>query len=362
MEMYLKITVGLLLLVQACHLASIPFPTDSMGRAIDKTYFRGLAKNEDGSENAAEETGYDQTADETALESTNEHSDGMVSDLFPENLDEENDVADQDKDPNEDADDPTFVTPSETPIFPTGTAKQPENPNTTMSQTIGHMNPTNASQIDMIDTEGKYNNSMTTPSNGNAQNTTGFVDLNGTDLHTSTLAHKINVTQVFTTAPGVHTSSIDLPDRGSPKTTTMITRSSSTPVFPLDTTEMAPTTTPDLHTSEVANRSDEDALKGSSSEIGLDSNSSGRANNRAWGAILGIVVAVACVGIVVYILLKKQHKKGFSHRKLVEEYHSDPVHRLDNGEPLDFSLGGSSYYNPGLQGDNIQMSNLPQRH
>lgn len=32
----------------------------------------------------------------------------------------------------------------------------------------------------------------------------------------------------------------------------------------------------------------------------------------------------------------------------------DPVLRLDNSEPLDFG-----YYNPGLQMDNIQMTNFP---
>lgn len=36
------------------------------------------------------------------------------------------------------------------------------------------------------------------------------------------------------------------------------------------------------------------------------------------------------------------------------------VHRLDNGEPLDFSQ--VAYYNSGLQEDNIQMSNIPARY
>lgn len=38
-----------------------------------------------------------------------------------------------------------------------------------------------------------------------------------------------------------------------------------------------------------------------------------------------------------------------------------PVLRLDNGEPLDLRYGGSGYYNPGLQGDDIQMTNIPSR-
>ena len=42
----------------------------------------------------------------------------------------------------------------------------------------------------------------------------------------------------------------------------------------------------------------------------------------AWVAVLGTAAAVACVGLVAYILKKKRN--GFSHRKLVEEYPSDP--------------------------------------
>nr|XP_057947676.1 mucin-15 isoform X2 [Doryrhamphus excisus] len=40
---------------------------------------------------------------------------------------------------------------------------------------------------------------------------------------------------------------------------------------------------------------------------------------------------------------------------------SERVLRLDNSDPLDLNFGGSAYYNPGLQGDNIQMSNIPGR-
>lgn len=38
------------------------------------------------------------------------------------------------------------------------------------------------------------------------------------------------------------------------------------------------------------------------------------------------------------------------------------VLRLDNSEPLDLNIGRSAYYNPALQGDNIQMDNIPGRH
>uniref|UniRef100_A0AAQ4Q2U3 Uncharacterized protein n=1 Tax=Gasterosteus aculeatus aculeatus TaxID=481459 RepID=A0AAQ4Q2U3_GASAC len=92
-----------------------------------------------------------------------------------------------------------------------------------------------------------------------------------------------------------------------------------------------------------------------------DASRSGRRG--AWGAVLGTAVAVAVVGLVAYVILKRKHQKGFSHSKLVEEHPSDPVLRLDNSAPLDldFGIGRSAYYNPALQGDRIQMENLPGR-
>ncbi len=61
-----------------------------------------------------------------------------------------------------------------------------------------------------------------------------------------------------------------------------------------------------------------------SSIKGLESDSPRSKRNGAWGAVLGTAVAVACVGLVAYFILRKKHKKGFTHRKLVEEYPSDP--------------------------------------
>lgn len=53
-----------------------------------------------------------------------------------------------------------------------------------------------------------------------------------------------------------------------------------------------------------------------------DASRSGRRG--AWGAVLGTAVAVAVVGLVAYVILKRKHQKGFSHSKLVEEHPSDP--------------------------------------
>lgn len=61
-----------------------------------------------------------------------------------------------------------------------------------------------------------------------------------------------------------------------------------------------------------------------SSDEGLESDPHRSKRNGAWGAVLGTAVAVAVVGLVVYVILKRKHQKGLSHRKLVEEYPSDP--------------------------------------
>lgn len=46
--------------------------------------------------------------------------------------------------------------------------------------------------------------------------------------------------------------------------------------------------------------------------------------HNAWGAVLGTAVAVTFVGLVAFVILKKKQQKAFSHRKLVEEYPSEP--------------------------------------
>ncbi|KAK7912983.1 hypothetical protein WMY93_013194 [Mugilogobius chulae] len=92
---------------------------------------------------------------------------------------------------------------------------------------------------------------------------------------------------------------------------------------------------------------------------GFASETERQKKKHAWGAVLGTFVAIAVVGLVAYVILKRKHHKDFSHRKL-EEFPSDPVLRLDNSEPLDLNFGRAAYYNPALQSDNIQMSPYPK--
>ncbi|XP_026860589.1 mucin-15 [Electrophorus electricus] len=97
-------------------------------------------------------------------------------------------------------------------------------------------------------------------------------------------------------------------------------------------------------------------------DTGVSSDIQKNTNNHAWGAILGIGIAVGITALAVYVITKWRNHRDFSHRKLVEDTRCDPVLRLDNSEPLDLKFDGCAYYNPGLQGDNIQMTNFPQGH
>lgn len=56
----------------------------------------------------------------------------------------------------------------------------------------------------------------------------------------------------------------------------------------------------------------------------LSSNIQQQAKSQAWGAILGIGVGVAIVGLVVYIIVKRRSYRDFSHRKLVEDMPPEP--------------------------------------
>lgn len=83
-------------------------------------------------------------------------------------------------------------------------------------------------------------------------------------------------------------------------------------------------------------------------------------NGQAWAVVLILGVIVGIIALGAFIFLNRRNRRDFSHSKLVEETSPDPVLRLDNSEPLDLKYDGFGYYNPGLQGDNIQMTNLPQ--
>ncbi|TKS69530.1 Mucin-15 [Collichthys lucidus] len=373
MGLYLKITAGLLLLAQASHLATIPDSTDSPGKTIDKGWLRGLSKNTVGGQNTGvpEEKTED---DQGAMESSNDFSSGIPSGSMAIFNEEEEHVSSQDKD--EGSPDQTVVT--------TTMHSSLSNVTTTKHEVTLTTESTNPSQINMTDAEEEFNNSTITPQNStnlSAQNSTDFSDYsNHTDLQTTTSAPESNATLDNATKTDEDTRLTNATETTSTTTTTTTTTTTVTTTTmpeinetaatpPSTTAVLSETTEATLATStaaapkspEKANKTDKGSASGSSSERGLESGPQSSRRKGAWGAVLGTAVAVACVGLVAYIILKKKHQKGFSHRKLVEEFPSDPVLRLDNSEPLDLNFGGSAYYNPGLQGDNIQMSSFPGR-
>ncbi|XP_052009486.1 mucin-15-like isoform X2 [Xyrauchen texanus] len=81
---------------------------------------------------------------------------------------------------------------------------------------------------------------------------------------------------------------------------------------------------------------------------------------QGWAIVLGIGIVVGVIALAAFIIINQRNRRDFSHRQLMEEMSPDPVLRLDNSEPLDLKYDGFGYYNPGLQGGNIQMTNFPQ--
>ncbi|KAK5874330.1 hypothetical protein PBY51_019285 [Eleginops maclovinus] len=370
MGLYLKTTVGLFLFVQAFYLASLQNSTDSPGRTIDKSWLREPAKTAFSDNDAKSES-----TEGNILEKRNESISGKASGYEAMLTEIENNLANPGRE-NETSDDLTVVTTTASTTFPTRT-KQPELPATTLSPSPAATDSSNSSKINMTVAEEELQNAESTPQNSTTElsihNSTSVSDhSNNTDSQKTTLAPKSNTTQESTTKPhqttGInrsteYTSTTTVPTTVRQKINQTTSLSPSTTVLPTETTETSPATTTAAAptTPETSNKTDNAAASGNNSDRGLVTDTQAVKRSGAWGIVLGTGVAVAVVGLVAYIILKKKQQKGFSHRKLVEEFPSDPVLRLDNSEALDlnFGVGRSAYYNPGLQGDNIQMSNFP---
>lgn len=368
MNLYLKVTVGLFLLVQTVHLASLQNSTDSPGRHIDSSWWRKLFKIKVTDENAAFPTEEeDRETEGTAMESSNDYS-GIASGSMATFNEEEENVANKDKDAYDS--DLWHVVTTALPV--NVTTQQPMVQNSTDAPELASTDQTNSSNANTTEAEeGFYNSTTVPPTPQSAANATSLPDFsNHNDFNTTTLAPEVTATQESTnksqdftssrnTTESVRTTTVTpSPQTTIPETTHTPTILSSTTPSDSWTTEFIPTTPTVAPTK--SNDTDKAAASGSSSDRGLASDSSSRRHS-SWGAVLGTAVAVICVGLVAYVILKHKHKKDFSHRKLVEEFPSDPVLRLDNNEPLDLNFGGSAYYNPALQGDNIQMTNFPRR-
>ncbi|KAK2853713.1 hypothetical protein Q5P01_006374 [Channa striata] len=336
MGAYLKITAGLLLFIQAFQLASLQESTDSTGITIDKSWLRHLPKNSSGTPNATVNE-----EDTIAMDQSSGIASGFMASFSEEeqNLIGHNETFD-------DLEDPYSLAPNDT-------TKKTELPSSTVSPTPTTTLLTNSTQINETEAEDGFHNSTQTPQ----LSTTLLIPNNSnlTDLQSTTLDPELtNATESSGTTTATTTTTTETNE------TSTVTISSTT-VVPSETPETSTVTitTTTVNTPVKANITDKDAAPGGSSERGFASDSQHNKKYVAWAAILGTAVAVISVGLVIYIVLKNRRDKGFSHRKLVEDYPSEPVHRLDNNEPLDLTFGGSAYYNPALQGDNIQMTNFP---
>ncbi|XP_008301526.1 cell wall protein IFF6 [Stegastes partitus] len=379
----LRTAAVLLLLVQTFQLGSLQNSTDSPGRTIDKSWWRKLPK-----ENLGVPTEESENADGGDAADYS----GIASGSMAVNSEEEQNLTGRDTNANGTSDDSSFVTTAAPHVFHGGHKKKNKHPKPSV-----HPKSTNSSHSNA--TEAEFDS---------PQNSTGFPD-----VQPRTSAPKVSTARNSTTEAAGEgldnsTGSSNATAASTPETNRTSTTNSSATEVPLETSEMSPTTadvnatanattaTPEVNTTtantttatpevpantttatpdipanattaaaptktDKSNGTDKSGGSGGGSKRGLASDPGRSSRQGAWAAVLGTAAAVALVGLVAFVILRKKQQKAFSHRKLVEDFPADPVLRLDNNEPLDLNFGGSAYYNPGLQGDNIQMSSIPGR-
>uniref|UniRef100_W5KFQ4 Si:ch211-98n17.5 n=1 Tax=Astyanax mexicanus TaxID=7994 RepID=W5KFQ4_ASTMX len=221
--------------------------------------------------------------------------------------------------------------------------------------------PSNVTVIDTFYTQNSttsYQGNSTTaypPYTGNTTtvaSTSTAIPANATTVQANATTIPANATTIQANATTVQTNATTIPANA----TTIPANATTTPA---NTTKLPSTRGRE---STRPNRTGVSFDMRGNSERGVSPDFKQNAKSQAWGAIVGIGVAVGFVALVVYVIMKRRSHRDFSHRKLVEDMPPDPVLRLDNSEPLDLKYDGSGYYNPGVQGDNIQMTNFPRGH
>ncbi|XP_016535612.1 mucin-15 isoform X3 [Poecilia formosa] len=374
----LKITASLLLLLQAFHLVCLQNSTDSPGRTIDKAWLRQLPRNEVQSENAESsgDGGFDQGTDQvTAF--NNGLSSGIASGFMAE---EEENMTSQDKSAN--SSEFSTIIPH---AFENETTEEPKLPDAAISPRNVTTASANSSQTNMTNPEEEFNSTTTADNTTNAGGLSNNTNLQSTtttvkpatttvtpekDKGLRNLTGNTNTSATTTAAPEINRSTTVTTAAPEIKGSTTVT--TAAPEIKGSTTKSSTTTEPPSETTQTTSETTTTAFsankkiaigsdRGSATDTGSVVDPYRSKRSVAWLAVLGTAAATAVVGLVAYIIMKKKHQKAFTHRKLVEEYPSDPVLRLDNGEPLDLNYGSSAYYNPGLQGDSIQMTNIPGR-
>lgn len=325
---HLKITIGLLLLVQAIQLAA-PQTTHS-ALTINPSWLRSLTNRTQG----------DVVGEEQEHDNGNDITSGTSSGA----MEEENLAVPR----NGQTQSVSFLNVTESPA---DTVKP------TASPSGGHTEIPPAATATVNKTEtGNEGNATSVPPNvtsfprsSNSSNATSAPDVNPAPTPDGNLT---NGTGLSNSTPATNATGAE-PNETTTKFPSVIVIPEGTTESTTESTAGTPATTA---APDKAVESTEDTA-GRGSALDFQNN----ARQQAWGAVLATAVAVACVSLVAYIILKKRYPKGFSHRKLVEEYPSDPVLRLDNSEPLDLNYSHLNYHNPGLHGDEIQMSRIPGR-
>lgn len=257
MELFFKVTAGLLLLAQAFQPVSLQQSTDSPGRTIDKSWLRDLVRNRTGHQAAEPDQGFDPT-----LDSSHDYSGGITSGSMPI-LNEEKDF----KDADEEREDLNVVT---TPELPGDLNLATQAPFLDVNVSATTLDSTN-----VTDVEKETKNSTATSLLSNStmfpttENSTRLSDFNQNNSLT-TLAPEGNATQATATTPTEDTRLINLTEPTDTRTTevsqTSTTSVPATSFQPSMSPEMSLETTisPVQDTPEVANKTG----TGSSSERG----------------------------------------------------------------------------------------------
>lgn len=275
MELFFKITAGLLLLVQAFQSVSLQHSTDSPGRTIDKSWLRDLLRNRTGGQGVAIPTvgmDPDQVFD-TTLDSGHDYSGAIPSgSMAIPNEEEEN------RDADEESDDLNVVATPDLPVDLNMTTQEPFLDVNISVTTLDSANTTGV--------EKEPNTLSTVPPNSTtfatAENSTHLSGFRHNDSLT-TPSPGANATQEATTTPTEDASSINATEPAdtttttttAPTTTTKFGETSSSSVSarssqPSTSSETGFKTTSSAveETPEVANKTGTGSGTGSSSERG----------------------------------------------------------------------------------------------
>ncbi|XP_073693710.1 uncharacterized protein [Garra rufa] len=353
MKLPLGITLALLLILQTFLQVSTQIPDE---------WKRNGTVDDNGQQTSSEKTTAQPiggSQEDTQNESSSENEVQPLGSFFISNEGEQNST-------NSDQTPETEETSSDGPIPTTPPTMIAFNSSSELSDTSAESNetltqdtPTHTSTPEPEHSnESAPNNTYTSPQ---PETTTAESNHDGSGSGSGDLPSDDVPTNSTTTSPTTTTKDESIENK--------TTLSPTEPPVQRTTMEVIPPFVPEDKTTPAPDSEDTDTNQtetindGDNSERGLSSDFSDDKDSKkgqAWTIVLVIGIIVGILALGAFIILNRRNGRDFSHRKLVEEMSPDPVLRLDNSEPLDLKYDGFGYYNPGLQGDNIQMTNFPQ--